>query len=216
MNVSHPQNGFTNTLIELAPGIDLYPQFFELQAQKTLVDLVRDIVRQAPLFQPTMPKTGKAFSVKMSNCGSLGWVADKTGYRYQANHPTTAKPWPPIPQMLDDVWTKLTSNEAGKAQACLINYYDPSAKMGLHQDRDEQNLQAPVVSISLGDDCRFRIGGLTRSGPTQSLTLHSGDVLVLGGENRLAFHGVERIYPGTSTLLSAPGRINLTLRRVTG
>jgi alkylated DNA repair protein (DNA oxidative demethylase) len=97
----------------------------------------------------------------------------------------------------------------------LVNFYTADAKMGLHQDRDETDLQAPVVSISLGDTCLFRVGGLNRTDPTGSFKLTSGDVVVLGGESRLAFHGVDRIYPGTSTLLKSGGRINLTLRRVT-
>ncbi len=212
MNKPSPKQLHPN---KLADGLQLYPGYFDKSAQQTLVETIRQIVRVAPLFQPTMPKTGKAFSVKMSNCGVLGWVADKAGYRYQEHHPTTAKPWPSMPKILERLWQNLCEDTVPMAQACLINYYHADAKMGLHQDRDEKNLSAPVISVSLGDDCRFRIGGLTRSSPTQSLKLHSGDVIVLGGESRLAFHGVDRIYPGTSTLLNAPGRINLTLRRVT-
>ena len=102
-----------------------------------------------------------------------------------------------------------------RPEACLINFYDPTAKMGLHQDRDETDFDAPVVSVSLGDCCLFRVGGLKRSDPTRSFRLNSGDVVVLGGDARLAFHGVDRIYPGTSTLLAEGGRINLTMRRVT-
>jgi alkylated DNA repair protein (DNA oxidative demethylase) len=100
-------------------------------------------------------------------------------------------------------------------EACLVNFYGEDAKMGLHQDRDEQEFAAPVVSISLGDDCLFRVGGRRRNDPTSSLRLRSGDVVILGGEGRLCFHGVDRIYPGTSMLLKNGGRINLTLRRVT-
>ena len=99
-------------------------------------------------------------------------------------------------------------------EACLINFYEASAKMGLHQDRDEKDLDAPVVSVSLGDSCLFRVGGTRRDEPTKSFKLMSGDVVVLGDEGRLAFHGVDRIYPTTSALLSKGGRINLTLRRV--
>jgi alkylated DNA repair protein (DNA oxidative demethylase) len=100
-------------------------------------------------------------------------------------------------------------------QACLVNFYGPTAKMGLHQDRDEDDVAAPVLSLSLGDTCLFRVGGTKRSDPTRSFRLASGDALVLGGDARLAFHGVDRIMPGTSTLLPEGGRINLTLRRVT-
>ena len=154
-------------------------------------------------------------SVRMTNCGPLGWVTDKErGYRYQETHPVTGAPWPPIPDQLLDLW-RAVADHRDPPQACLINFYPAGARMGLHQDRDEEELSAPVVSVSLGDDCLFRIGGVRRSDPTTSLRLHSGDVVVLGGESRLAFHGVDRIYPGTSTLLKSEGRINLTLRRVT-
>lgn len=105
--------------------------------------------------------------------------------------------------------------DAPPPEACLINLYDAAARMGLHQDRDEAELSVPVVSLSLGDTALFRAGGLTRGGPTRSFRLASGDAMTLGGAGRLAFHGVDRIYPGSSTLLAEGGRINLTLRRVT-
>lgn len=200
--------------MELEPGLFLYSGYYDRSTQADLRDMLRTIVDAAPLFQPVMPKTGKPLSVKMSNCGPLGWVADKAGYRYQETHPMTGAPWPDIPPELLKLWNAVAA-EAPVPQACLINYYRSSAKMGLHQDRDEAMFTAPVVSVSLGDDCRFRTGTTERNGPTKSFKLHSGDVLVMGGESRLAFHGVDRIYPGTSTLLKAPGRINLTLRRVT-
>ena len=153
-------------------------------------------------------------SVRMTNCGPLGWLTDERGYRYQENHPETGQPWPPMPALVLKAWADL-ARYPHPPEACLINWYDPSARMGLHQDRDEADFSAPVVSLSLGDTCLFRIGGLQRSDPTRSLRLASGDALVLGGEARLAFHGVDRILPGTSTLLPGGGRINLTLRRVT-
>ena len=111
-------------------------------------------------------------------------------------------------------WRALAGFDA-RPQACLINFYGASARMGLHQDRDEQDFSAPVVSLSLGDTGVFRVGGTKRSDPTQTFRLASGDAVVLGGEARLAFHGIDRILPGTSTLLPEGGRINLTLRRVT-
>lgn len=200
--------------MELQPGLFLFSGYFDRPSQEALSDEIRSLVQVAPLFHPKMPKTGKPFSVRMSNCGSLGWVADKDGYRYQVNHPTTQEPWPPMPQRLQLLWRDIANCEL-RPEACLINYYSPEAKMGLHQDRDEDVFGAPVISVSLGDDCRFRIGSNTRGGPTKSLKLHSGDVLVMSDQSRLAFHGVDKIYPGTSTLLKAPGRINLTLRRVT-
>jgi alkylated DNA repair protein (DNA oxidative demethylase) len=199
----------------LPDDIRHYPGLLDHVAQQALLEAVRAVVRAAPLYVPTMPKTGKPMSVRMTNCGSLGWLTDKErGYRYQATHPGTGAPWPPIPAMLLDVWQKVAAFRH-PPEACLVNFYAADAKMGLHQDRDEQEFAAPVVSVSLGDDCLFRVGGTRRGDATVSLRLSSGDVLVLGGASRLAYHGVDRIYPGTSTLLKGEGRINLTLRRVT-
>jgi alkylated DNA repair protein (DNA oxidative demethylase) len=195
------------------PGALLFPQLLNVDAQQDLVAALRAVLAAAPLFQPVMPRTGKPLSVRMSNCGPLGWVADRSGYRYQAEHPVTGAPWPPIPAPLMDLWSAVAP-DAAEPHACLINWYQQDAKMGLHQDRDEQTFDAPVVSVSLGDDALFRLGGCERGGKTEGIRLKSGDVFVLGGPARLAYHGVSRIYPGTSTLLDAPGRINLTLRRV--
>lgn len=191
------------------------PGYLPRAAQEALVDAVRDVVQQAPLFVPAMPRTGKEMSVRMTNCGSLGWVTDKQlGYRYQPTHPLTGEPWPPIPDALTQLWQEVAAYPR-PPEACLVNFYTQDAKMGLHQDRDEADFSAPVVSVSLGDDCLFRVGLTTRDGGTKSFRLKSGDVVVLGGEGRLCFHGVDRIYPSTSALLKNGGRINLTLRRVT-
>jgi alkylated DNA repair protein (DNA oxidative demethylase) len=198
----------------LPPGVRHLSGHLDKANQEALVEVVRAIVVEAPLYTPTMPKSGKEMSVRMTNCGSLGWVTDKEhGYRYQATHPVTGKPWPAIPDVLLDIWRDTAESDV-EPEACLINYYDPTARMGLHQDRDEREFSAPVLSISLGDDCLFRVGGVRRDDPTTSFRLSSGDVVVIGGEGRLAFHGVDRIYPGTSMLLKREGRINLTLRRV--
>lgn len=198
--------------------IEVHPDFIDVGGQRTMIAALQSAVAEAPLFVPTMPRTGKPFSVRMTNLGELGWVSDKQGgYRYQPTHPDTGRPWPPLPESVLSVW-QAVSDYPGPPEACLVNYYAPGAKMGLHQDRDEDDLSAPVVSISLGDACRFRVGGDQRRGATRSVRLSSGDVVVLGGAGRLAFHGVDRIYPGTSTLLHDwfpdGGRINLTLRRV--
>lgn len=198
----------------LAPGLRYFPDRFDRPAQEALVASIRQVVAEAPLFVPRMPKTGKPMSVRMTNCGSLGWVTDKeNGYRYQSTHPETGHPWPAIPDVLLALWDEV-SGFGKPPEACLVNFYDPDAKMGLHQDRDETEFDAPVVSVSLGDQCLFRVGGVSRTDPTRSFRLSSGDVFVFGGESRLIFHGVDRIYPGTSTLLKNAGRINLTLRRV--
>ncbi|WP_439626224.1 alpha-ketoglutarate-dependent dioxygenase AlkB family protein [Shinella sp.] len=198
----------------LAPGLRYFPDHFDRPAQEALVAAIREVVAEAPLFVPRMPKTGKPMSVRMTNCGPLGWVTDKdNGYRYQPTHPETGRPWPAIPDALLALWDAVSGFEK-PPEACLVNFYDPDAKMGLHQDRDESEFGAPVVSVSLGDQCLFRVGGVSRGDPTRSFRLSSGDVFVFGGESRLIFHGVDRIYPGTSTLLKSAGRINLTLRRV--
>jgi alkylated DNA repair protein (DNA oxidative demethylase) len=160
-----------------------------------------------------MPRTGTPFSVRMSNCGPLGWVSDETGYRYQPTHPETFEPWPAMPDVLTRAWAELAQT-ALAPEACLINWYAPGARMGLHQDRDEREFTAPVLSLSLGDTAVFRIGGASRKDATRSIRLESGDALVLAGPSRLAFHGIDRVVAGSSTLLKQPGRINLTLRRV--
>ena len=202
------------TAITLAPGATLVPFYLDRDAQLRLLAEIGAVLHAAPLYTPRMPKTGKPMSVRMSNCGPLGWVTDEAGYRYQATHPEAGTPWPPMPDVLLAAWRDLSDYPAAP-EACLINHYGADARMGLHQDRDEEDFAAPVVSLSLGDTCMFRLGGTRRSDPTRSLRLASGDALVLAGEARLAFHGVDRILPGTSTLLPQGGRINLTLRRVT-
>lgn len=202
-------------MLVLPKGVRHMPGYLPRQAQEALVEAVRTVVQEAPLYVPAMPRTGKEMSVRMTNCGTLGWVTDKeNGYRYQAVHPVTGKPWPAIPESLLALWREVSAYPH-PPEACLVNFYTADAKMGLHQDRDEQEFAAPVVSISLGDDCLFRVGQTVRDGKTVSFRLKSGDVVVLGGEGRLAFHGVDRIYPMTSALLKNGGRINLTLRRVT-
>ncbi len=192
-----------------------YPQVLDREAQQALLAALRAVIEAAPLFTPTMPRSGKEMSVRMTNCGPLGWVTDKErGYRYQATHPVTGRPWPAMPGMLLDLWHEL-ADYPHPPEACLVNYYAGAAKMGLHQDRDEEDFAAPVLSVSLGDTGLFRVGGRSRKDPTQKFELRSGDVFVLGGEGRLAYHGIDRILPGTSDLLPEGGRFNLTLRRVT-
>jgi DNA oxidative demethylase len=195
-------------------GFRVVPGYLDRGGQEKLLAAVRDVMRRAPLYTPRMPKSGRPLSVRMTNCGPLGWMTDESGYRYQAHHPETGEPWPPIPEILLAAWRSL-SNYPHPPEACLVNVYGPAARMGLHQDRDEADMSAPVLSLSLGDSCLFRIGGTQRNDSTRALRLASGDALLLGGGARLAFHGVDRIMPGTSTLLPEGGRINLTLRRVT-
>jgi len=200
--------------VPIAPGVDYFPVFLDRAAQEALRDEIMAILKAAPPFRPRMPSTGTPFSVMMSNCGPLGWVSDERGYRYQPTHPETGHAWPPIPSPLLAAFAAIAP-DAPAPEACLINLYHSSARMGLHQDRDEEELAAPVVSFSLGDTALFRVGGFQRNAPTRSFRLASGDAMSLQGESRLAFHGVDRIIPGSSTLLPEGGRINLTLRRVT-
>jgi DNA oxidative demethylase len=202
-------------MLTLPDGIKHFPGYLDCAAQEALLADIRAVVSEAPLFTPQMPRTGKEMSVKMTNCGGLGWVTDKDrGYRYQAAHPVTGIPWPQMPARLRALWDEL-AHYPHKAEACLVNFYSSSAKMGLHQDRDEKDFDAPVLSVSLGDACMFRVGGVKRDDKTVSFRLESGDVVLIGGTSRLAFHGVDRIFPDSSPLLKNGGRINLTMRRVT-
>jgi alkylated DNA repair protein (DNA oxidative demethylase) len=195
--------------------MDIFPQALAREGQIALLAAISEVIAEAPLFTPTMPRSGKPMSVRMTNCGPLGWVTDKErGYRYQATHPETGKPWPPIPAALLELWRELARYPA-PPEACLVNYYAESAKMGLHQDKDEEDFAAPVLSVSLGDTGIFRLGGRSRKDPTRGFELKSGDVVVLGDTDRLAFHGIDRILTGTSDLVPEGGRFNLTLRRVT-
>ena len=201
-------------MLVLPKGIKHIPGALDRAEQQALVDDIRAAVAAAPLFTPAMPKTGKEMSVRMTNCGALGWVTDRNqGYRYQSTHPVTGQKWPPIPERLMEIWRTFAACPR-EPEACLVNFYSDTAKMGLHQDRDEQDFDAPVLSVSLGDACLFRVGGTKREDRTVSIRLESGDIVLIGGQSRLAFHGVDRIYPSTSTLLKNGGRINLTLRRV--
>jgi DNA oxidative demethylase len=201
-------------MLQADAGVRFIPEFLDSVAQERLLAALRAVLTEAPFYTPRMPRSGRPFTVRMTNCGPLGWVSDERGYRYQAIHPETGRPWPPLPEQLLAAWRALAGYPHAP-EACLINYYAPGARMGLHQDRDEQDFDAPVVSLSLGDACLFRIGGRTRKDATHAFRLTSGDAVVLGGPARLAFHGVDRILAGTSTLLPEGGRINLTMRRVT-
>lgn len=202
------------------PGFRFLPGRFDRAAQAALIEAVVEAARTAPFWRPSMPRTGQPLSVKMTNFGPLGWVTDRDGgYRYETAHPETGAPWPAMPQALIDLWQEV-ADYPDPPEACLVNWYGPDSRMGLHVDSDEAATDAAVVSISLGDRARFRIGGPSRRGKTASMVLSSGDVVVLGGASRRCYHGVDRIYPGTSTLLPEKdfpggGRINLTLRRVT-
>ncbi|TQV79873.1 alpha-ketoglutarate-dependent dioxygenase AlkB [Denitrobaculum tricleocarpae] len=201
--------------METPRGFRIIPEYLSPAAQAALVETLRGIVAQAPFFRPVMPGNGRPFSVEMTNAGPLGWVSDRAGYRYQPMHPVTGEAWPAIPDSILDAWGDLTGYPS-PPECCLINLYrGEKAKMGLHRDADEEDFDAPVLSFSLGDTATFRLGGATRRGPTKAVTLHSGTALILGGDSRMAYHGISKVMPGTSRLLTGGGRLNLTLRRVT-
>jgi alkylated DNA repair protein (DNA oxidative demethylase) len=193
-------------------GVRVLPGWLARSAQEALAQAVLALLADAPAVAP-QTRFGP-MSVRMTSAGDFGWVADRRGYRYEPVHPLTGRPWPPIPPLARDVWDAVVPG-ARAPECCLVNLYDHAARMGLHQDRDEADFTQPVVSISLGDDARFRVGATTRGGPTQSVWLRSGDVAVLEGPSRQAYHGIDRVAAGTSTLLQQGGRINLTLRVVT-
>jgi len=194
------------------PGFLYRPGALDPAARTDLLAEVQAAIRIAPFYRPVTPG-GKPFSVRMTNMGRVGWVSDRARYRYQVTHPETGAPWPPIPATLLTLWDGLTGGSA-PPDACLVNLYQDTARMGLHQDRDEADLTAPVLSVSLGDTAVFRIGPAD-GGPTRSIRLGSGDVCALTGPARLARHGIDRLLAGSSSLIPGGGRINLTLRRAT-
>jgi alkylated DNA repair protein (DNA oxidative demethylase) len=192
-------------------GVMVWPGWLDPAAQAAMVEDIRGVVAAAPFFTPETPR-GRKMSVRMTAAGHYGWVSDRKGYRYEVLHPSGVG-WPPIPASVLAVW-RAVSGVARDPQCCLVNWYGEGAKMGLHQDRDEADFDMPVVSISLGDEALFRVGGVERGGPTRSIWLRSGDVAVMAGTARLAHHGIDRVRWGSSTLLPRGGRINLTLRVV--
>jgi len=192
-------------------GFQLHPAAVEPKAQARLVALALAATEAAPFHNQQTPG-GKAMSVAQTSFGPYGWVSDRTGYRYEPRHPLTRQAWPPMPDEVLALWERF-AGAAVPPDSCLINFYHAGARMSLHQDMDEADQDTPVLSISLGDTAVFRLGGVNRSDPTRSFRLASGDVCLLAGASRRAFHGVDRILPGSSQLVPGGGRINLTLRR---
>ena len=191
-------------------GFRFWPGALSASGQAALLAEVLAAAEQAPFYRPVTPG-GRPFSVEMTGMGPLVWVSDRAGYRYQPTHPVTGAPWPSMPETLLALWSELTGWPE-PPDACLVNLYRGPAKMGLHQDLDEQDHRAPVLSVSLGDSAMFRIGA-AGGGPTRTVRLASGDVCALTGPARLARHGIDRVIAGSSTLVPGGGRINLTLRR---
>lgn len=195
----------------MTEGFLYHPVALDRPQQEMLARAVFAAAEEAPFFQPVTP-SGKPMSVWMTGFGPLSWTTDARGYRYEPRHPQTGRPWPPMPEILLDLWRRYCPG-APEPDACLANLYRDRARMGLHQDKDERDFSVPVLSLSLGDTAVFRLGGPTRRGPTTSLKLNSGDVCILGGAARLAFHGIDRVLEGSSTVVPGGGRLNLTLRR---
>ena len=193
-------------------GFEIYKEFLDAAEQVGLVADLREVMRVAPPFSPDTPH-GKAMSVRMTSAGDWGWFSDTDGYRYVDRHPSGVA-WPEIPERVLDIW-RAVSGVDRVPESCLINFYGEGAKMGMHRDADEAEMLWPVVSVSLGDDGLFRMGGDKRAGATNAIWLSSGDVVVMGGNSRNAFHGIDRIRFGSSDLLPRGGRVNVTMRVVT-
>jgi len=200
--------------IALAEGVRLWRDKISADGQRALIAEIFEQSGAAPFYRPTMPRSERPFSVEETNFGPFGWYSDKHGYCYRATHPYTDQVWPPIPEALLRLWDALTLYPA-PPECCLVNLYRGDARMGPHQDRDEADLAAPVLSVSLGDSAVFRFGGVRRRDPTRAVKLSSGDVVLFGGPARLMFHGIDRVLGGSSRLVPGGGRLNLTLRRVT-
>jgi len=196
--------------MKIIPGLEYFPNYLSEARLNILQQEINLALVKAPLFKPTMPKTGKEFSVYMSNMGNIGWVSDKIGgYRYQSYHPYTEQKWPKISDNILDIWHGVTGLQI-LPDCCLINYYNINSKMGLHVDNDEEDFSYPVLSISIGNTALFRFGGLKKSDKTKSMKLNHGDVLMMSGPSRLVYHGIDKIYPSNKF----DNRINLTLRKI--
>jgi len=196
--------------IKIKEGLYYFPELLSNKEIDSILNNIRAAKKVAPFFTPKMPKTGKEFSVKMTNMGTKGWVCDKEkGYRYQSTHPITNNKWPEISSDILKIWQKLTNIDSNP-DCCLINYYNLNAKMGLHIDNDEKDFSYPVLSISIGAPALFRFGGNKRSDSTKSIKLNHKDVIILSGESRLIYHGIDRIYKNSKF----DYRINLTLRKI--
>ena len=190
-------------------GAVIWPLCLDEDAQAAMLADLRDVARAAPFRQYETPG-GHKMSVRMTSAGDVGWMTDRKGYRYSKRHGDGGA-WPEIPASVLDVW-RAVSGVDRDPDSCLVNFYGEGARMSLHQDKDEAELRWPVVSISLGDPGLFRVGGQARTDPTKSRWLMSGDVAVLSGDARLAYHGIDRIKFGEGGLLPDGGRINVTLR----
>lgn len=196
-------------------GVLFCPKVASFALQQELLAAVRVIAREAP-FQHPRTRGGGMTSAAMTNAGDAGWWSDRSGYRYITRQPESDQPWPLMPKVFRQAVAHIVNGSPWpdfQPDACLINFYEPGAKMGLHQDRDERDFTQPIVTISLGDDADFLVGGLARTDKTAALVVASGDAVIMGPPGRLLFHGIRKIYPGTSPLEDLKGRISLTFRK---
>jgi DNA oxidative demethylase len=199
----------------LPPGILHLSGLLDADAQAGLAAALGEIVAAAPLKQPRVRGKGM-FSAAITNCGEVGWWSDEKGYRYEATQPGTDRPWPEIPRALRTAARTAAAHSPWPdfaPDACLINFYGPGAKMGLHQDKDERDFSQPIITICLGDSADFLVGGPKRSDRPQAFLVQSGDAIVMGSPSRMLFHGIRRIDPGTSPLPQITGRYSLTFRK---
>ena len=196
---------------ETIRGVRLCRGLLDVDTQKAIVADILRVMAAAPPVHPMTP-WGKPMSVAMTSAGRYGWTSGRGGYRYAPAQPD-GTPWPAVPRTVLAVWDEVTGLQR-RPDCCLVNLYRGAARMGLHQDRDEASFDWPVLSISLGDDALFRIGSTTRGGSTESVWLRSGDVVLLSGAGRLAYHGIDRVKAGSSGRVPGGGRLNLTLRVV--
>ena len=191
-------------------------QYLTIEQQQHLLTLSREVYMASPMWTPTT-KRGNRYSYQNTSCGKYGWISDEKGYYYSQTNPVNQKPFPEIPSFINQLAVdvaKLVGFDSYLPETCLINYYKQSSRLGLHQDNSEKNLSAPIISISLGDDAVFMLGTKRYSDKPQKILLKSGDIFILYGDARMAYHGIKQINPGTSNLLKNGGRLNLTIRQV--
>lgn len=202
-------------------GFHVLRGWLSSEAQNGLIAACRAVAAEAPFFTPTMPN-GAPFRVEMTNAGAWGWVSDASGYRYADRHPCTGRPWPEPPAPLERCVRGAVVEALGQAagdsfepQCYLINHYRAErGRLGLHRDYDERDRTQPIVTISLGADAVFLAGGLQRRDRVERLTLRSGDLVVMGGPSRLAYHGIEKLLPTIDSPLPGGSRFSITARRV--
>lgn len=202
-------------VFRLPEGIWHRSGLFDTAFQADLAAAVTEIARAAPFKRPRMRGKGQ-FSAAITNAGDAGWWSDEHGYRYLRIQPGSTAPWPPMPEAFRAAVHKAIAASPWPAfapDACLINFYGTEAKMGLHQDKDERDFTQPIVTVSLGDAADFLIGGPARNDQPQVIRVQSGDAVLMGPPSRLLFHGVRRIYPGTSPIPGVTGRYSLTFRK---